>query len=139
MKNSQLLNKYNMFDFVEYITNLKNNPKIDGPVQVKSDQKAITSSSKTSVENNELKQKKDLISISNKKLVNNQYELLSAQNKHNELVDLFETNLNNMNKIEPYHLKFYTYSLYKIVRNYYKNKKLHFNNNLYFLRIQQIL
>ncbi len=139
MKNSQLLNKYNMFDFVEYITNLKNNPKIDGPVQVKSDQKAITSSSKTSVENNELKQKTDLISISNKKLVNNQYELLSAQNKHNELVDLFETNLNNMNKIEPYHLKFYTYSLYKIVRNYYKNKKLHFNNNLYFLRIQQIL
>ncbi len=128
-----------MFDFVEYITNLKNNPKIDGPVQVKSDQKAITSSSKTSVENNELKQKTDLISISNKKLVNNQYELLSAQNKHNELVDLFETNLNNMNKIEPYHLKFYTYSLYKIVRNYYKNKKLHFNNNLYFLRIQQIL
>lgn len=128
-----------MFDFVEYITNLKNNPKIDGPVQVKSDQKAITSSSKTSVENNELKQKKDLISISNKKLVNNQYELLSAQNKHNELVDLFETNLNNMKKIEPYHLKFYTYSLYKIVRNYYKNKKLHFNNNLYFLRIQQIL
>jgi hypothetical protein len=139
MKNSQLLNKYNMFDFVEYITNLKNNPKIDGPVQVKSDQKAITSSSKTSVENNELKQKTDLISISNKKLVNNQYELLSVQNKHNELVDLFETNLNNMNKIEPYHLKFYTYSLYKIVRNYYKNKKLHFNNNLYFLRIQQIL
>ncbi len=114
-----------MFDFVEYITNLKNNPKIDGPVQVKSDQKAITSSSKTSVENNELKQKTDLISISNKKLVNNQYELLSAQNKHNELVDLFETNLNNMNKIEPYHLKFYTYSLYKIVRNYYKNKNLH--------------
>jgi hypothetical protein len=132
MKNSQLLNKYNMFDFVEYITNLKNNPKIDEPVQVKSDQKAITSSSKKSVENNELKQKTDLISISNKKLVNNQYELLSAQNKHNELVDLFETNLKNMNKIEPYHLKFYTYALYKIVRNYYKNKKLHLNNSLNF-------